>query len=73
VKGKHTLERISRKDTRPNPNLKFDLLDLIWGLSSVVLYYVNQMAKKSEFMEVHAADRLSAPPNLILPNEPPAL
>ena len=35
------------------PNLRFELLDVMWGLSSVVLYYLNQKRTKTgEFMEV---------------------
>jgi hypothetical protein len=34
------------------PNLKFELVDVMWGVSSVVLYYVNQKGSKTgEFME----------------------
>ena len=29
------------------PNLKFELLDVMWGLSSVVLYYVNQKGSRT--------------------------
>ena len=34
-------------------NLKFELKDVMWGLSTVVLYYANQVGRKTgEFMEV---------------------
>ena len=37
------------------PNLAFELLDVLWGLSSVILYYKNQNATKTaEFMELDA-------------------
>lgn len=53
VKGKHALRAYFKKGLEAYPNLKFDLLDLMWGLSSVVLYYVNQNGKKTgEFMEL---------------------
>lgn len=37
------------------PDLKFELLDAMWGISSVVLYYRNQKGTKTgEFMELDA-------------------
>ena len=34
------------------PDLRFELIDVMWGLSSVVLYYANQKGTKTgEFME----------------------
>jgi len=36
-----------------SPDLTFELLDVMWGLSSVVLYYKNQNGTTSgEFMEL---------------------
>ena len=53
VKGKHALRAYFKKGLETYPNLQFDLLDLMWGLSSVVLYYVNQGGNKTgEFMEI---------------------
>ena len=53
VKGKDALRAYFKKGLEAYPNLKFDLLDLMWGLSSVVLYYVNQKGTKTgEFMEI---------------------
>jgi hypothetical protein len=43
VKGKDALQAYFKKGLEAYPNLKFDLLDIMWGLSSVVLYYVNQI------------------------------
>lgn len=38
------------------PNLRFELLDVMWGLFSVVLYYSNQNGTTTgEFMELDAA------------------
>jgi hypothetical protein len=37
------------------PNLAFELLDVMWGISSVVLCYLNQKdTKTGEFMELDA-------------------
>jgi len=53
VKGKDALRTYFKRGLEVYPNLKFDLLDVMWGLSSVVLYYVNQKdTKAGEFMEI---------------------
>lgn len=44
VKGKDALRAYFKKGLEAYPNLKFDFLDLMWGLSSVVLYYAYVMA-----------------------------
>jgi predicted ester cyclase len=42
------------------PNLTFELLDVMWGISSVVLYYLNQKGTKTaEFMELDANQKVS--------------
>lgn len=41
------------------PQLHFELLDVMWGLCSIVLYYVNQKGTKTaEFMELGANGRV---------------
>ena len=41
------------------PDLQFVLIDLMWGLSSVVLYYSNQRGTRTgEFMEFNAAGKV---------------
>jgi hypothetical protein len=41
------------------PNLKFDLIDVMWGLSSVILYYKNQKGGKTgEFMEIDSKGKI---------------
>jgi ketosteroid isomerase-like protein len=53
VKGKAALRAYFQKGLEFYPQLKFDLVDVMWGLSSLVLYYTNQNGTKSgEFMEV---------------------
>ena len=53
VSGKDALRAYFQKGLEAYPNLKFDLLDIMWGLSSVVLYYVNQNGTRTgEFMEL---------------------
>jgi ketosteroid isomerase-like protein len=53
VNGKMALQAYFKKGLEAYPNLTFELIDIMWGLSSVVLYYVNQNGTKSgEFMEI---------------------
>jgi ketosteroid isomerase-like protein len=56
VKGKEALRAYFKKGLEVYPNLKFELLEVMWGISSVVFYYVNQKGTKSgELMEIGAA------------------
>ncbi len=53
VQGKTALRAYFQKGLEFYPQLRFDLIDVMWGLSSLVLYYSNQNGTKSgEFMEV---------------------
>ena len=53
VKGRDALRAYFEKGLQAYPNLKFDLLDTMWGLSTVVLYYGNQKGTKTaECMEI---------------------
>ena len=53
VKGKLELRNYFKRGLEAYPNLAFELLDVMWGLSSVVLYYKNQNGTTSgEFMEL---------------------
>jgi len=59
VNGKEALRKYFQRGLQAYPNLKFDLIDLMWGLSSLVLYYVNQNGTKTgEFMEVGADGKI---------------
>jgi hypothetical protein len=52
VAGKEALRIYFQKGLEAYPNLSFQLLDVLKGLSSVVLYYVNHAnTKTAEFME----------------------
>ena len=60
VKGKSALRAYFQKGLEFYPQLRFDLMDVMWGLSSLVLYYTNQKGTKSgEFMEVNAAGKIT--------------
>ena len=53
VHGKEALRAYFRRGLEAYPNLKFELIDVMWGVSSVVLYYVNQKGTKTgELMEM---------------------
>jgi hypothetical protein len=53
VDGKKALRAYFKKGLEVYPDLKFELIDVMWGLSSVVFYYLNQKGTKSgEFMEI---------------------
>ena len=55
VRGKAALRAYFSKGLEAYPDLKFELKDVMWGLSSVVLYYANQVGRKTgEFMEIDA-------------------
>jgi len=59
VKGKKALRAYFQKGLEVYPNLKFELLDVMWGLSSMVLYYVNQNGTKTgEFMELDPKEKV---------------
>ena len=53
VAGKEALQAYFERGLQAYPNLTFKLLEVMWGISSVVLYYVNQNGSHSgEFMEL---------------------
>jgi hypothetical protein len=59
VSGKAALRNYFKTGLEAYPNLSFELLDVMWGISSVVLYYVNQKGTKTgEFMEFDANQKV---------------
>jgi len=55
IEGREAIGRYFQRGLEAFPNLAFELIDVMWGLSSVVLYYVNQRGSKTaEFMEFDA-------------------
>jgi SnoaL-like domain len=55
VKGELALRNYFKRGLEAYPSLAFDLLDVLWGLSSVILYYKNQNGTTTgEFMELDA-------------------
>ena len=60
VAGKPALRAYFERALGVYPGLKFELVDLMWGLESVVLYYVNQKGSKTgECMEIGPAGKVS--------------
>ena len=59
VTGKEAVRSYFARGLEAFPNLTFELLDVMWGVSSVVLYYVNQKGTKTgEFMEFDANQKV---------------
>jgi predicted ester cyclase len=55
VVGKTNLCEYFQRGLDAYPDLRFQLEDVLWGLNSVVLYYVNQKGTRTaEFMELSA-------------------
>lgn len=59
VVGKEALRMYFKRGLEAYPDLKFELVDVMWGLASLVLYYVNQQGTKTgEFMELDANGKI---------------
>src|SRR5271154_2806909 len=55
VTGKEAVRSYFQRGLEAYPNLTFELLDVMLGISSVILYYRNQKGTKTgEFMEFDA-------------------
>jgi ketosteroid isomerase-like protein len=53
IEGKEGLRAYFERGLKAYPQLTFELLDVLCGLSSVVLYYVNQVGSRTgEYMEL---------------------
>src|ERR1700722_8457102 len=60
IKGREAVRNYFEKGLEAFPNLNFELLDEMWGISSVVLYYLNQKGSKTgEFMELDANQKVT--------------
>ena len=59
VTGKEALREYFNRGLQMFPDLNFDLVDVMWGLHSVVLCYVNQRGSRTaEFMEFDANSKV---------------
>ncbi len=60
VKGKPALRAYFKKGLEAFPDLKFELKEVMWGLNSLVLYYVNQNGVKAgEFMQIGVGGKIA--------------
>lgn len=60
VRGNEALRGYFRRGLEAYPNLTFQLIDVLWGVSSIVLYYVNQRrTQTAEFMDIDAAMKIT--------------
>jgi predicted ester cyclase len=60
VVGKAALRAYFQRGLQAYPDLHFRLEDVLWGVSSVVLYYINQKGTHTaEFMELSAAGKVT--------------
>jgi ketosteroid isomerase-like protein len=60
IQGKQALRRYFEIGLQAFPDLRFELIDVLWGISSVVLYYLNQKGTKTaEFMELGADGKVT--------------
>jgi len=59
ITGKAALRSYFERGLAAYPELNFELLDVMWGISSVVLCYLNQKGTKTaEFMEFDAQHKV---------------
>ena len=60
VVGKANLRAYFQRGLEAYPELHFRLEDVLWGLNSVVLYYINQRGTHAgEFMELSATGKVT--------------
>jgi ketosteroid isomerase-like protein len=60
VIGKANLREYFRPALEAYPELRFHLEDVLWGVSSVLLYYTNQRGTRTgEFMEMSAIGKVT--------------
>jgi ketosteroid isomerase-like protein len=60
VRGKAALREYFQRGLQAYPDLRFDLLDVLWGTETMVLYYVNNVrgSKTAEVMLMSTTGRI---------------
>lgn len=59
VVGKANLRAYFERGLKAYPDLRFQLENVLWGMNSVVLYYINQKGTHAgEFMELSATGKV---------------
>lgn len=60
VRGKAAVREYFRKGLDAYPSLRFELIDVMWGLRSVVVCFVNQKGTKTaEYMELDSGGKIT--------------
>ncbi len=60
VAGKENLRAYFQRGLEAYPELQFRLENVLWGMNSVVLYYINQKGTRTaEFMELSATGKVA--------------
>ena len=60
VVGKANLRAYFQRGLEAYPELRFQLEDVLWGINSVVLYYMNQQGTRAgEFMELSTMGKVA--------------
>jgi hypothetical protein len=60
IVGKTNLRAYFQRGLQAYPELHFHLVDVLWGINSMVLYYKNQKGTRTgEFMELSASGKVS--------------
>jgi hypothetical protein len=60
VRGKAALREYFLRGIQAFPNRRFDLIDVLWGVETVVVYYANNVrgSKSAEVMQLSAAGKI---------------
>jgi predicted ester cyclase len=60
VQGKAALREYFLRGTQAFPNRRFDLIDVLWGVETVVVYYGNNVrgSKSAEVMQLSTAGKI---------------
>jgi predicted ester cyclase len=60
VQGRTALREYFRRGLEAFPNLRFDLIDVLWGVETIVLYYANKVRgnKTAEVLQLTPAGKI---------------
>ena len=60
VRGKTALREYFLRGLQAYPDLRFDLIDALWGTETIVIYYINNVrgSKTAEVMLLNAAGKI---------------
>jgi predicted ester cyclase len=60
VRGKSALREYFVRGLQAFPNRRFDLIDVLWGVETVVVYYTNNVrgSKSAEVMQLNPAGKI---------------